>query len=145
MKNLKFIFNTGEIDKALFILRIVIGISFIVHGYPKIIGGPEKWIMIGKAMGTVGITFWPVFWGFCAAISEFFGGIALVIGLLTKIASSGLGFTMFIATVMHLSKGDGFNRFSHPIELMAVCILFILIGAGKYSLDYLVYKKIEKD
>ena len=49
-------------DKGLLLLRIGIGISFIVHGFPKIAGGTEKWAMLGKAMGNVGLDFGNVFW-----------------------------------------------------------------------------------
>ena len=146
MKNkyLNWIFTTSQSDTGILILRAIVGISFIVHGYPKIIGGVEKWTMIGKAMGSIGIDFLPVFWGLCAAVSEFFGGIALVLGFLTKIASSGLAFTMFIAVMAHLTKGDGFSKASHPIELMAVCIFLILTGAGNLSVDRLMNKKFGK-
>ena len=146
MKNkyLTWLFATSQSDRGILILRVIIGISFIVHGYPKIMGGVEKWIMLGKTMGNIGINFIPAFWGFCAAVSEFFGGIALIIGFLTKIASSGIGFTMFIAAVMHLTNGDGFNKMSHPIELMVVCIFLILTGAGNISVDRLMNKKLNK-
>lgn len=120
---------------GLLVLRLVVGVSFMVHGYPKIFGGPERWEKLGGAMENLGIHFFPTFWGFMAAVAEFGGGLALILGLLTRVAGSGLAFTMFVAFIVHLTKGDGFNRMSHPLELLAVALLFVLGGAGKYSLD----------
>ena len=140
---LQMVFSTGFSDTGILILRLVIGSCFVIHGYPKIMDGPEKWAMIGGAMKNVGIDFAPAFWGFCAAASEFFGGMALIVGLLTRVAASGIAFTMLIATVMHVTHGDGFEKFSHPLELMTVGVLLILSGVGKWSLDNLVFKKLE--
>ena len=132
----KWFFSTTCSDVGLLILRLVIGASFIVHGFPKITGGMEIWIKLGGAMGNLGIHFAPGFWGFCAALAEFGGRIALVIGCLTRLAASGIGFTKFVASLMHVMKGDGFDKYSHPIELLAVCLLLLLTGAGKYSVDH---------
>ena len=60
---------------GLLVLRIGIGCMFILHGAPKLFGGAEKWTQIGMAMASLGIGFIPAFWGFMAAISEFFGGV----------------------------------------------------------------------
>jgi putative oxidoreductase len=129
------------IDTALLVLRIGIGFAFIMHGYPKVMGGVEKWSYLGTAMGNIGITFFPVFWGFMAAFTEFIGGIFLVIGLFARISSGGLSFTMFIAFLMHQQMGDPFTRSSHAFELFFVFMFILLAGAGKYSLDYLIGMK----
>ena len=64
-----------NIDIALLILRVGIGIMFILHGYPKMMGGMEKWILLGSyGMSSLGIDYFPAFWGFMSAFSEFFGG-----------------------------------------------------------------------
>ncbi len=142
-KLLNWLFTTTSSDAGLLILRIVVGASFIVHGFPKITGGTEIWIKLGGAMGNLGITFLPALWGFCAALSEFGGGIALVTGCLTRLGASGIGFTMFVATLMHVMKGDGFDKYSHPLELLAVCLFLLLTGAGKYSVDHQIQGKLK--
>jgi putative oxidoreductase len=58
----------------------------------------------------------------------------VAIGFFTPIASALLCITMFVATIMHVSKGDSFQVYSHAFES---CILFfslIFIGSGKYAL-----------
>jgi putative oxidoreductase len=121
-------------DVGFFILRVGIGIIFIGHGFPKIAGGIEKWIMLGSVMQNFGITFAPAFWGFMAACSEFFGGICLTLGLYTRIAAFFMSCVMIVALVMHLTKGDNFTIYSHPLSMLVVFISLIFIGGGKWSL-----------
>ncbi|MFW5877816.1 MAG: DoxX family protein, partial [bacterium] len=91
---------------AIFLIRVSFGIIYILHGFPKIAGGPEQWAQVGGAMGTVGLGFAPAFWGFMASISEFGGGLLLVLGLFTRPAAAFMAFTMLIALIMHISSGD---------------------------------------
>lgn len=120
---------------GLLVLRIGIGLMFMVHGAPKLFGGVEKWGQLGVAMASLGIKFTPVLWGFMAAISEFFGGICLILGIVFRPACILLTITMLVAALSHLSRGDGLSGASHAIELGIVFLSLILIGAGKYSLD----------
>lgn len=129
-------------DFGLLLIRLGIGIAFtLVHGWGKFFGGPERWLKLGEAMGNLGITFMPVFWGFMAALTEFGGGVLLILGLFTRTTSAFMAFTMFVATVMHLSKLDPWNKVIYPIEMLAVFLGLIFLGAGKYSLDYLLFRK----
>ena len=131
MTNNKF----ANIDTALLVLRIGIGIMFIFHGYPKIIGGVEKWSGLGAyGMGSIGIHFAPVFWGFIAAFSEFIGGIMIVLGIYTRFFSTLLFSTMFIASCSHLSSGDGIMGASHAIECAIIFLFLMLSGSGKYGI-----------
>ena len=93
-----------NIDIALLILRVGIGIMFILHGYPKMMGGMEKWIGLGSyGMGSVGIDFFPAFWGFMAAFSEFFGGLMILFGIYIRYFSILLFITMLVAINTHLT------------------------------------------
>jgi len=74
-----------------------------------------------------------VLYGFMAAASEFVGGILLILGLLFKPACSFMAITMIIASIMHLSKGDGLQVASHAIELAIVFIGLIFIGTGEFT------------
>ncbi|MDP3981164.1 MAG: DoxX family protein [Chlamydiota bacterium] len=87
---------------GLLILRIGIGLAFIIHGWPKITGGPEVWTKLGAAMGMLGISFIPVFWGFLAACSEFIGAILLLTGLFTRVAAFFMLCVMLVACNMHI-------------------------------------------
>ena len=122
-------------DLGLLILRLGLGIMFIMHGYPKLTGGPEMWEKIGGAMGNVGINFLPVFWGFLAAFAEAVGGLLFALGLLFRPTAFALAFTMLIAALVHLSGGEGVMGASHAIEVGIVFFGFILVGPGKYSID----------
>lgn len=122
-------------DIGLLILRIGIGIMFLYHGAPKLFGGLEKWEKLGMAMKYVGVEFMPVFWGFMAAFSEFFGGICIILGLFFRPACILLTLTMAVAASMHLGKGNGLQIASHAIEDGIVFLSLILIGPGKYSID----------
>ena len=122
---------------GLLILRLGLGAMFIWHGYGKITGGPELWIKLGQATSAVGIHFAPKIFGFLAALSEFGGGICLVLGFLMRPACLMMAITMTVATLMHLAHGDGLNVASHAIEVGIVFYSLILIGPGRLSLDEL--------
>jgi putative oxidoreductase len=129
-------------DAGILILRIGIGIAFIMtHGWGKITGGPALWAKIGGAMSNFGITFAPVFWGFLASLSEFGGGIMLLFGLFTRTSSAFMAFTMLAAAMQHLAKLDPWARVTYPMEMFSVFVALIFIGAGKYSLDSLIFGK----
>lgn len=122
-------------DIGLLILRIGMGLMFIGHGLPKMMGGKELWAKLGGAMSGVGINFMPEFWGFMAAFSELFGGIFLLLGLFFRPATILLTMTMIVATIMHIKNGDAFNGWSHAFESAIIFFSLFFIGPGKYSVD----------
>ena len=120
-------------DLGLLLLRLGVGGMFaLVHGGPKLLGGPERWSQVGSAMGSLGIQAFPVFWGFLAAASECVGGLCLMLGLFTRPAACFMAMTMAVAATMHLTRGDGLPVASHAIEDGIVFLSLILIGAGRY-------------
>jgi putative oxidoreductase len=128
-------------DIGIFILRIGIGIAYIVYGLPKMEGGPEFWAMIGASMSNIGINFAPVFWGFMAALTEFGGGILLMLGLFTRTASAFMAFVMLVAAIHHLSIQDQWYNVISPVKMIAVFIALIFTGAGRYSIDAVISRK----
>jgi putative oxidoreductase len=121
-------------DLGILIFRIGIGIMYIFHGLPKVMGGIETWEGLGKSMSHLGITFAPVFWGFCAAFAEFGGGILLIAGIFFRPAVAALFFTMGVATWMKISTGGDFKDFAWPLEMAIIMLSFLMIGPGKYAL-----------
>ena len=124
---------------GIFLIRVGLGVMFMLHGYPKLLAGPPAWERLGSTMTLVGIDFFPIAWGLLAGLAETLGGAMLILGLFTHFSCFALTFTMTIATAFHLNKGDGFAEFSHPMELGTVTLAMILIGAGRYSIDYLLF------
>jgi len=126
-------------DLGLLLLRIGIGVMFTIHGYPKLMGGPEQWTQVGGAMKAVGIHFAPTFWGFMAAVAEAVGGQLLALGLFFRLACGLLLSTMVMATIMHLTNGDDFNGYSHALESGLLFLSLLLIGPGRLSLDQVLF------
>lgn len=128
--------NTG-----ILLLRLGVGVAFILHGWPKLAGGPEHWEQIGKAMQLVGLSSIPAFWGFMAGFSEAIGGLMLLLGLFFRPFCVLLLCTMLVAITNHITRGDGFGIYSHPLEAAILFCSLLFIGPGKYSLDYVLFPK----
>ncbi len=127
-------------DTGLLLLRILIGISFLMHGLPKLTAGPELWTKLGKSMEFVGVGAYPIFWGLMASLSESLGGFLLLIGFCFRPACLFLFTTMAVATTMHFHTTPGsliekWSVASHAIELGSLFLSLLLIGPGKFSVD----------
>lgn len=133
------------VNFGLLILRIGLGVMFIVHGLPKLQGGPVVWEGVGKAMSNIGVDFYPTIWGLFAALAEVAGGGMLLAGLLFKPAILILFFTMFIAAKHHIVAGDGVMGASHAIELGIVLFSLLITGPGKFSIDNSIFPAEDGD
>lgn len=122
--------NTG-----LLIIRIGLGIMFMLHGYPKLLGGPEQWESLGGAMKHLGISFAPAVWGLMAGLTETFGGFLILLGLAFRPVCMLLTFNLLVAALMHLKSGEDFMSASQAIETGFMFLGLIFIGPGKYSVD----------
>lgn len=123
----------SSVDLTVLVLRLGIGISFVfVYGAAKITGGPAEWADLGQNMALFGITVWPTFWGFMAALTEFGGGILLMLGLFFRPVLVLLLITMTVAATSHLAAGEGPW---HATEMATVFVALFLMGPGRYSLD----------
>ena len=121
---------------SLLVLRLVVGTAFILHGWPKI-QNPTGW------MGPDGAH--PVLQA-AAALAEFGGGIALVLGFLTPLVSAALAINMaFALFLVHFPKGDVFvnprgGSFELPLVYFAVMVVLFAIGPGRFSLDSALWR-----
>jgi putative oxidoreductase len=133
-----------QIDAALAVLRIVLGVTFILHGGQKLfVYGFDG---VAGAFGQMGV---PAagFFGPFVALVEFFGGIAITLGLLTRLAALGIGSTMVVAILtVHLKQGF-FNPggVEFPLSLLGSAIALLIAGAGAYSVDAVIAKRLQGD
>ncbi len=116
----------------------------MVHGFPKLMGGPPTWTRLGQSMANFGIYQFPDYWGFMAAFAEFGGGILVLTGLLSRAACLLLLMNMTVAITKHLMAGDSIDTTSHAIEAFSCFLLMLLTGPGKYSLDHFLFNKKPK-
>jgi len=65
----------------------------------------------------------------------------LLLGLFTRPAAAIMTINMIVAAAQHLTHLDPWARAIYPIELGSVFLGFIFLGAGKYSIDYLISKR----
>ena len=124
-------------DAGLLVIRIGLGVAFLIHGLPKLTGGPKVWKGVGAAMGNLGIDQFPEMWGLLAAITEGIGGMLLILGAFYRPTCLLLTFTMIVAA-LHLGSGgkvSDFKAYAHPVELAVVFFGLAFIGPGKFSVD----------
>ena len=141
MNYLKFLLgNLNNTDVGLLIMRITFGgLMYVNHGQSKLLGGVDRWYGLGGALtNLIGLESLRTFFGFMASLSESVFSLFIVAGLLTRISSSLLGFTMVIASLRHIFKGD-FPEMA--ILYLIFCVLMLVAGPGKYSADSLYLKK----
>lgn len=123
-------------DLGLLFFRLAIGLSMaLTHGLGKL--PPSAQLVDGvTAMGFP----LPVVFAWCAAMSEFLGGLLIAGGLFTRHASVFLGFTMSIAFFI-VHGADPFGKKEMAFLYLAACVLLFFQGAGRFSLDRILRKK----
>lgn len=125
--------QSARVSAGLLLLRLVAGLAFMFHGYGKI-QDPFGWM--GKDAGVPGI------FQAAAAVSEFGGGLAWMLGLLVPLASLGLACTMTVAVWTHavvlkdpfVPQGPG-GSYELAAVYLCLAVLLLLAGPGRFSLD----------
>lgn len=124
-------FPAGRVGAALLAVRAFAGLALMHHGWTKI-QNPFHWMDRAPHAAPAPLQF-------LAALSEFGGGLALIVGLATPLAAFGVLCTMVVAVSKHLSNGDPFVGRGHSWELagvyLTVAVATLLAGPGAYSLD----------
>jgi putative oxidoreductase len=133
----------SNIGASSLMLRVPMGIVLMAHGSQKLFGmfGGYGLEGTGQWMASIGIT--PGYlMALLAGSGEFFGGLALVLGLFARPAALVTAFTMLVAMItVHLPNGLFLanNGYEYALILLVASLTVALQGAGKYSLDaYLV-------
>jgi putative oxidoreductase len=126
-------------DLGLTLLRVILGVVFLAHGYQKLfvwgIGG------VTGAFAQMGIPA-PHLAAYLATFAEFFGGAALLLGLFTRLAAIPVAFTMVVAILqVHLQGGFYAPKgVEYPLTLLAANIALVIAGGGAFALDNVIFK-----
>ena len=121
-----FIFS----DWSILILRIILGLVLLAHGWPKIKN------LSGNAQNFAGMGFKPArFWGTIAAVVEFFGGLFLIIGLLTQLVALLVAIQFVVAILKVKGKQGLVNGYELDLLILGAALLLVTVGGGFYSLD----------
>lgn len=127
------------------ILRIPVGLILMAHGAQKLFGmfGGYGLEGTGQFMASLGLE--PGYlMALLAGSAEFFGGLALVIGLLVRPASAVIAFTMVMAIFsVHISNGlfMANNGYEYALTLLIVAVSLVFSGAGAFSVDKVISAK----
>jgi len=134
-------FNT-EAGLAAFFLRIPVGIILAAHGAQKLFGWFGGYGLEGTGQWMASIGLEPGYlMALMAGSAEFFGGIALIVGLLVRPAALVSAVTMVVAIVtIHLDNGlfMSNNGYEFALTLLAATVALTIQGAGSYSVDKVI-------
>jgi putative oxidoreductase len=129
---------------AITILRFVLGIVFFAHGAQKMLGWFGGYGFTGTMGYFTGTMHIPAVFAFLAIAAEFFGGLGLIFGLLTRVAAFGIAVNMLVAVITVHSqfgffanwsgtqKGEGYE---YHLLVLAMCAFLMIKGAGAVSVD----------
>lgn len=117
---------------ALLVLRLVLGAIMIAHGYHKVFGGFHHHM---EMVGSLGIPSWMAY---LSASTEFFGGIAIVLGLFARFFSLALMIEMAVAIwKVHFKNGlMGPAGYEFPLVLVAIAFTLMCFGGGPWGLSF---------
>jgi len=126
------------------ILRLVLGIVFFAHGAQKMLGWFGGFGFSGTMGYFTGTMHIPAPFAFLAIAAEFFGGLGLILGFLTRIAAFGIAVNMLVAiATVHLANGFFMNwngtqkgeGFEYHLLVLAMTVFLMIRGAGAFSVD----------
>ena len=127
-------------------LRIPAGIIFMAHGAQKLFGSFGGYGLEGTGQWMASIGLEPGYlMALLAGSAEFFGGLFILIGLLTRPAAAVLAITMLVAIFsVHIANGlfMANNGYEFGLALLAVSVSLLFSGAGKVAVDNLIVKKL---
>ncbi|MED5388253.1 MAG: DoxX family protein [Pseudomonadota bacterium] len=147
MKNMLTALTRTDNTLAPVALRLPVAIIFMAHGAQKLFGWFGGYGLEGTGQWMASIGLEP---GYLMALgagsAEFFGGLALLIGLLTRPAALALAFTMVVAIVtVHIDNGlfMSNNGYEFGLALLAASVSLVFSGGGRFSADQPLNKALQ--
>ncbi len=130
---------------GLLIARSMVGVVGIYHGGQKLFGlfGGGGFSSTVEAMDAMGMPL-PTLSAAAAGSAEFFGGIALILGLLTRFAGANFAFTMLVASFAVHGGAFGAQNggMEYPLTLAMVSLAIVLTGPGSFAIDRVLFGKL---
>jgi putative oxidoreductase len=121
-------------EAGLLLIRVSIGLLFILYTAPTLIGGPKAWAHFGAGAGHFGLHSHFQLWGLLGALLGCLGGVLMIFGLFFRIGVL-LVLALAIGHAIAVEKGTGFRVALPSIEMCFVLAGMLFIGPGKYSVD----------
>lgn len=121
-------------EAGLLLIRISIGVLFILYTAPALMGGPKAWAHFGAGARHLGLHSHFQIWGFLAPLFGCLGGILMIFGLFFRIGVL-LVFVLAIGHALAVEKGAGLWVALPSIEMCFVLAGVLFIGPGRYSVD----------
>ncbi len=144
LQNLKTIL-ASKAGIAATLLRVPVGLVLVAHGSQKLFGWMGGYGLEGTGQWMASVGFEPGYlMALMAGSAEFFGGLALVLGLLTRPAALVLAFMLAMAMTLHVGNGlfMSNNGYEYALTLLVVSLALLIQGGGRFSLDQLLASKI---
>jgi putative oxidoreductase len=130
-------------------LRLIAGILFAAHGAQKLFAGFGGYGLEGTGQWMESIGLSPGYlMALMAGSAEFFGGLLLMVGFLTRPTSFVLAITMIVAIVtVHIDNGlfMSNNGYEFALALLAITVALFIQGGGKHSIDEKVYSSLKNN
>ncbi|MEK7516647.1 MAG: DoxX family protein [Patescibacteria group bacterium] len=129
------VYAFNALDVALLMLRVAVGVKFLLHGVPKLKKFPA---IVEMVKGVPFFRLAPKPFAAALVATEVLGGILLILGFFTPIVAALQAFVMLVAAMMNV-RWKNWMEFGVNVVLYANSVAFVLLGAGAYSLDALLY------
>jgi putative oxidoreductase len=130
-------------DVGLVIARLVVGAVFVAHGAQKLFGAwggggidgtgamfEQSGLSPGEPLAVL------------AGSGEFFGGILIALGLMTRLGAFSVGTSMVVAIIAIHLPGPFVEGYEFPLTLLAAAVVLLVAGPGRLSLDAVIHDRL---
>ena len=121
-------------ETGLLLIRVSLGVIFILYTAPALIGGPKAWAHFGAGASHFGLDSHFQVWGFLGSLLGCLGGVLMIFGLFFRIGVL-LVFVLPLDHAIAVYTGTGFRAALPSIEMCFVLAGMLFVGPGKYSVD----------